>query len=258
VTDEMPVNSICGECGALGPTKRFLFYESVGALVMRFHRSMNADLCKPCGHRFFWNFTGKTMLLGWWGVISFILSPLILINNTIQFARTLSMDAPPVHSSVPPSPLWILTTAVGLVLIGSIPISFLISLLDTSPAPERQPSIQVPQDEPLPLQDPSPTRRPTTRPQPSSTPSCTSWQRVTAASLNRRLCVYGTVKRWYSTADFATVIRFSETPGDFIFYDPIYTYDEMGPGSCVVATGVIEELGSSLALNIEGELFACD
>jgi hypothetical protein len=54
------------------------------------------------------------------------------------------------------------------------------------------------------------------------------------------------------------VIRFSESPGDFIFYDRIYTYDGIGPGSCVVATGVIEELGSSLALNIGGELFPCD
>lgn len=252
----MNAPTICHSCGAMGPTKRFQFYENVGAIVVRFHRSISGDLCKPCATRYFWNFTGKTVLLGWWGVISFILTPLILLNNVIQFLRAIPMDTPALHSSEPPSPLWILASAGGFLLLAWLGLSLLAPLFQPIASPPQQPTARSVQSQAL--QPPAPTRRPTSRPLPSATPSCTHWQRVTSANIGRLMCVYGVVKRWYSTADFATVIRFSEDPGDLIFYDIAYTYDDLASGACVAATGVIENMGSRLAINIDGELYACD
>lgn len=108
------------------------------------------------------------------------------------------------------------------------------------------------------VQAPSPTRIPTTRARPIATPSCLPWQEIPHTAVGQRLCVYGIVKRWYRTPDFATVIRFTENANDFILYDTTYTFTELAPGACVKATGLVENMGRRLAMNIGGGLFTCN
>lgn len=85
---------ICQVCGVEAPTKYVAFYQNIGALVMRFSKSVQGNLCKSCIHKHFWEFTGINLLLGWWGMISFVVTPFFVLNNTFRYLLCLGM--PPV------------------------------------------------------------------------------------------------------------------------------------------------------------------
>ena len=127
------IGSICESCGLPAPTKYVEFYENVGALVMRFHRSVKGNLCKPCIDRWFWNLTGKSFLLGWWGIVSFILTPFILLNNFLRYITTLGMPRPPIQMSRGPSPFWVFSTIAGAVLALLFVVSFVLSFAGPAP-----------------------------------------------------------------------------------------------------------------------------
>jgi hypothetical protein len=84
----------CQLCGRIAPTKYVDFHQNVGALVLRFHKSIKGYLCRDCISSTFWPFTVTTLLLGWWGVISFVLTPIILLNNIVRYLSTLSLQPP--------------------------------------------------------------------------------------------------------------------------------------------------------------------
>jgi len=117
------------------------FYENVGAVVMRLHRSIRGNFCKPCVDRWFWDMTGKTFLLGWWGIISFIITPFILINNIVRYITSVGMSRPSIQLSRGPSPFWVFTTiagtAIALLFVGSIALSFV------SPISQEECAIQI-------------------------------------------------------------------------------------------------------------------
>jgi hypothetical protein len=75
----------CQTCGAAGPTARVEYHQNIGALVMRFHRSLKAEVCPKCASKHFWEMTLITLFAGWWGVISFFMTPFILLMNVIQY-----------------------------------------------------------------------------------------------------------------------------------------------------------------------------
>lgn len=86
---------MCQACGVEAPTKYVAFYQNIGALVMRFHKSMEGELCKGCIHKYFWEFTGITMLVGWFGTISLIITPFFLLNNFFRYLTCLTMPGVP-------------------------------------------------------------------------------------------------------------------------------------------------------------------
>ncbi|MCE9546809.1 MAG: hypothetical protein K8T25_15120 [Planctomycetia bacterium] len=85
---------ICQTCGADAPTKYVEFYQNIGVLVMRFHQSIKGNMCKPCIHKHFWQYTLVNTTLGWWGMISIIVTPFFIINNTVRYILCLGMDPP--------------------------------------------------------------------------------------------------------------------------------------------------------------------
>lgn len=94
------MEGVCESCGIEAPTKYVEFYQNVGLLVMRFHKSVKGNLCKSCGTRFFWEFTLKTFFLGWWGVISFVVNVFFMLNNLARGVALLGM--PPVPPGATP------------------------------------------------------------------------------------------------------------------------------------------------------------
>lgn len=129
---EPPINQpkqLCESCGLPVQTKYVEFYENVGMIFMRQHKSVKGKFCKSCIDYYFWNLTGKTMLLGWWGIISFIISPFILLNNLIRFVFTIGMNKPPVSITPSPSPFWVFTTLGGVLVGGFIFFSSFCSVL---------------------------------------------------------------------------------------------------------------------------------
>jgi hypothetical protein len=85
---------ICRVCGVEAPTKYVAFYQNIGALVVRFHQSVQGELCKPCIHRYFWKYTAINMALGWWGTLSFCVTPFFIINNLVRYVGCLGMKSP--------------------------------------------------------------------------------------------------------------------------------------------------------------------
>lgn len=92
---------ICQNCGIEAPTKYVAFYQNIGALVVRFSKSIEGELCKSCIHRYFWSFTGINCTLGWWGYISLVVTPFFILNNTFRYLTCLSMPPVPPDATEP-------------------------------------------------------------------------------------------------------------------------------------------------------------
>ncbi len=89
------VTMTCERCGAEAPTRRVNFYRNIGLLVFRLTESTECRLCKPCIHQVFWKYMLINVTLGWWGAISIILTPLIILSNTVQYLFCLGMATAP-------------------------------------------------------------------------------------------------------------------------------------------------------------------
>jgi hypothetical protein len=81
----------CRACGQTKPTRHVSFYQNIGLLIMRMHKSIDGQLCKSCINHYFWEFTLITLFLGWWGLISFFFTLFILPNNIIYYLTTLTL-----------------------------------------------------------------------------------------------------------------------------------------------------------------------
>jgi hypothetical protein len=92
---------ICQSCGVEAPTRHVAFYQNIGALVVRFHKAVEGDLCKACIHRYFWKFTATTFFLGWWGTISLFVTPFFLLNNVGRYLFCLGMKPVPPDARPP-------------------------------------------------------------------------------------------------------------------------------------------------------------
>jgi hypothetical protein len=91
----------CENCGVESPTHYVSFHQNIGALIMRFYRGCQGHLCKPCIHKTFWTYTAVNLTLGWWGIISLILTPFFLINNLVYYTMCLGMEPPPPGAAPP-------------------------------------------------------------------------------------------------------------------------------------------------------------
>jgi hypothetical protein len=130
----------CESCGIPAETKYVEFYENIGLIFMRQHKSMKGNLCKACIDYYFWNLTGRTMLFGWWGVISFIITPFILLNNILRFIPTLGMRKPPFQIAPSTSPFWLLSTIGGLLLLGSFGLFSIAAFIFAQPVSTYSPT----------------------------------------------------------------------------------------------------------------------
>ena len=75
----------CQLCRSMRQTAHVKFERNIGMLVLRQTRRLEANLCKTCVGKEFWNFQGMNLLLGPWGVISLIITPIYLVTNTVSY-----------------------------------------------------------------------------------------------------------------------------------------------------------------------------
>ena len=75
----------CQLCRSMRQTAHVKFARNIGMLVLRQTRRLEANLCKTCARKEFWNFQGMNLLLGPWGVISLIITPIYLVTNTVNY-----------------------------------------------------------------------------------------------------------------------------------------------------------------------------
>lgn len=85
---------ICRTCGVQSPTKYVEFYQNIGLVFARQWIKIDGNLCRRCIGAYFRSYTLTTFFLGWWGVISFFVTPLILLNNIVRYLLSLGLPEP--------------------------------------------------------------------------------------------------------------------------------------------------------------------
>ena len=90
-----PINAVntigqCQLCGSMRQTSPVEFTRNIGMIVVRQTRKVNANMCKSCVHKNYWDFQAKNLLLGPWGTISLIVTPIYLVTNTVSYVSALN------------------------------------------------------------------------------------------------------------------------------------------------------------------------
>ncbi len=71
----------CQNCKKEAPTWNVTFYRVIGLLAGFSYKRITGYLCENCINKFFEEYTLTTLVLGWWGAISFFLTPGVIISN---------------------------------------------------------------------------------------------------------------------------------------------------------------------------------
>jgi hypothetical protein len=79
------VTTRCQACQRVAPTKQVTFMQNIGALIIRFPKTIRGELCKRCISKYFWEMTTITFFFGWWGIISFFYTLVSIPQNIAQF-----------------------------------------------------------------------------------------------------------------------------------------------------------------------------
>lgn len=76
----------CQKCKAHGPVTKASFCGVVGMLFTWEFFSTHSELCASCLRRQFLDYTLTSLALGWWSVISLLITPFVLGYNLVSFA----------------------------------------------------------------------------------------------------------------------------------------------------------------------------
>jgi hypothetical protein len=92
---------ICSRCALEAPTRDTVFRHNVGMFFLRHEVTTAGPLCKKCVHRCYWGHTAGNLVFGWWGLLSFWLTQVYLLSNTIRYLLCLTMPGVPAGARVP-------------------------------------------------------------------------------------------------------------------------------------------------------------
>jgi hypothetical protein len=92
---------ICQACGVEAPTRKVFFVQHIGAVLMFFHKRIGGLFCRNCAGKYFSEYTLKTLFLGWWGIISFFATPVVLLINVVNYFRYRGMALVPAGATAP-------------------------------------------------------------------------------------------------------------------------------------------------------------
>jgi hypothetical protein len=204
------------------------------------------------------------------GCIANVLIYVIVIGGIIWVARKIIARWPIYKAKATKQvPIWVLVLLLFLFAGTVLVMGYVNNRQSTSTAANVQEQKSA---SPTKTRRPSPTRtpRPTTvnveltltaayeSTIPFSETACIEWRQVSRVHLGKEICMRGIAKRWYTTDNFATVIRFTENPKDFFVVDSAYIYEDFGPGSCFQAVGIIDEMGDRLYMEVTDGLYYCE
>lgn len=72
-----------------------MFFQHIGAVLLMFNQHVKGRMCRNCLNAEFSKRTLITSFFGWWGMISFFLTPIFLLNNSVRYLLSLSLTPPP-------------------------------------------------------------------------------------------------------------------------------------------------------------------
>ena len=79
----------CRFCGQRRSTTPVQYQRNVGMLYARRLYTVSGDMCRTCVHKKFWQFESLNLVLGPWGMISLIYTPVLLVTNAVEYGKAL-------------------------------------------------------------------------------------------------------------------------------------------------------------------------
>ena len=256
---DVKASGYCQSCLANAPTEKVTFRQNIGAIVLRFTKKIEGELCADCIEKNFWEMTGKTLLFGWFGVISFITSPFILGGNLVNYLSTRRLRNNSSNLS---------SIAVGwkflifLILVVIAFVGFSLGSSNTTKATTQQlPTQTQVRNTTAPTRTPSPTKRPTqvsvVYKSPTPENKCILWSKVTASDKGKKLCVYGTVKKAYWGDNMEFFMSFGDDLYDFrMLVLNGYYYKDI-QGKCVSVEGIVKTYQKLPYIEVNDNLQKC-
>jgi len=122
----------CRMCGSV-PAAPAKFRGHQGFVVMMRFLSLDGPFCRDCGLSTFRSMTSRTLVQGWYGYASFIITPITVLMNVIRRGKVAKLPAPqpnpygPSRPPMDPGPRLLMRpmTIVGL----GIPFALIILLI---------------------------------------------------------------------------------------------------------------------------------
>ncbi len=91
----------CQNCGIDAPTQQVSLNQNIGLVVFRLSESTEGQLCRRCISHTFQRYTLVNLTLGWWGILSFFLTPIFLFSNFVQYRAARRLPEVPSDASRP-------------------------------------------------------------------------------------------------------------------------------------------------------------
>jgi hypothetical protein len=86
----------CRMCGSV-PAAKVTFRGHQGIIVFMRFLSLEGPFCRDCGLGTFRAMTARTLVQGWYGYASFIITPFVVLINVVRRSRVASLPAPHPH-----------------------------------------------------------------------------------------------------------------------------------------------------------------
>jgi hypothetical protein len=83
----------CQVCGA-APAVSSTFRHETGAVLVRFRRRQDGEFCRDCGRAIGRSFQNRTLLTGWWGLISLVTNLYSVAANAAALIKLRGLGAP--------------------------------------------------------------------------------------------------------------------------------------------------------------------
>jgi hypothetical protein len=90
----------CRGCGR-GPATKLVIRRHVGMLVFQRFVTLRTTLCRECGIKVTKDYTGRTLVQGWWGIISFFVNWFCLAGNLVAYRKASKLAQPSAFEYVP-------------------------------------------------------------------------------------------------------------------------------------------------------------
>jgi len=85
--------TVCEVCGC-APANFATFRGHRGLLVLMQFRQISGVFCRDCALETFRDMTAATLLQGWWGFLSFFITPAVVLVNLASRGDVASLSAP--------------------------------------------------------------------------------------------------------------------------------------------------------------------
>jgi hypothetical protein len=97
-TPAATAETACQSCGR-GPARRLVIRRHVGMIFLQRFVRIEPTLCRDCGTRMILRYTGRTLVQGWWGLISMVFAnPFTIVMNLVALVRARRLTPPQLSS----------------------------------------------------------------------------------------------------------------------------------------------------------------